>query len=117
MALFMDVHSLGEKVTLADVASAHAADLAARIGTACTLPRRPRAAARARPGQLTEREQDVLVLLAEGLSTADIAGRLVVSPRTVEHHVTAVLRKLAAPTRARAVAAARRIGALPTADA
>lgn len=74
------------------------------------LPRRPRAAARERVGQLTGREVEVLRLLAEGLSTAEIADRLVVSPRTVEHHVSAVLQKLGEPTRARAVASARRQG-------
>jgi DNA-binding CsgD family transcriptional regulator/tetratricopeptide (TPR) repeat protein len=74
------------------------------------LPRRPHAATRARPGRLTERELDVLRLLDEGLSTAQIADRLVLSPRTVEHHISAVLHKLGEPTRARAVAAARRDG-------
>ncbi|MEJ3405849.1 AAA family ATPase [Rathayibacter sp. YIM 133350] len=76
------------------------------------LPRRPRGASRTNPAQLTARELDVLGLLAEGLSTADIADRLVLSPRTVEHHIAAVLRKLDAPTRGRAVAAARRTGVL-----
>lgn len=79
---------------------------------ALELPRRPRAGNRVRIGQLTEREQDVLALLAEGLSTSDMADRLVLSPRTVEHHVSAVLPKLGEPTRARAVATARRLGAL-----
>jgi len=76
------------------------------------LPRRPRAAARERVGQLTTREFDILLLLADGLSTAELADRLVLSPRTVEHHVSSVLRKLGEPTRARAVAAARRLGVL-----
>jgi len=76
------------------------------------LPRRPRAATRERVGQLTTREFDILLLLADGLSTAELADRLVLSPRTVEHHVSAVLRKLGEPTRARAVAAARRLGVL-----
>lgn len=76
------------------------------------LPRRPRAATRERVGQLTTRELDILLLLAEGLSTADLASRLFLSPRTVEHHVSAVLHKLGEPTRARAVATARRLGVL-----
>ena len=76
------------------------------------LPRRPRAASRAHPGQLTTRELEVLRLLARGLSTADIADELVLSPRTVEHHISAVLRKLREPTRARAVAAAVAAGTL-----
>lgn len=77
------------------------------------LPRRPHARTRANPGRLTDRELEVLELLGDGLSTAEIAKRLVVSPRTAEHHIAAVLHKLAEPTRARAVAAARRGGLLP----
>jgi DNA-binding NarL/FixJ family response regulator len=46
----------------------------------------------------------VLGLMAEGLSNAEIAETLVVSRRTVDHHVSAILRKLDVPTRARAVA-------------
>ncbi len=76
------------------------------------LPRRPRGAARSNPHQLTARELGVLRLLAGGLSNADIAERLVISPRTAEHHISAVLRKLGEPTRARAVAAALRTGVL-----
>lgn len=76
------------------------------------LPRRPRDATRAHPGSLTAREHEILVLLAEGLATAQIAEHLVISPRTVEHHVSAVLRKLGEPTRARAVAAAHAGGLL-----
>ena len=52
------------------------------------------------------------MLLDRGLSTAEIAALLIVSPRTIEHHIAAVLRKLGEATRARAVAAARRLGAL-----
>ena len=76
------------------------------------LPRRPHASNRSNLAQLTGRELDVLRLLADGLSTAEIADRLVLSPRTVEHHIGAVLRKLDAPTRGRAVARANRMGLL-----
>lgn len=76
------------------------------------LPRRPRRSAQAHIGNLTTRELEVLRLLADGLSNAEIAERLVISPRTAEHHISAVLRKLNEPTRARAVATARRMGAL-----
>ena len=54
----------------------------------------------------------MLVLLADGLRNADIADRLVVSRRTVDHHVSAILRKLGVRTRGEAVAAATRIGLL-----
>jgi DNA-binding NarL/FixJ family response regulator len=45
----------------------------------------------------------VLALLTEGLTNAEIADRLVVSTRTVDHHVSAILTRLGAPTRRDAV--------------
>jgi DNA-binding NarL/FixJ family response regulator len=51
----------------------------------------------------------VLTLLTEGLRNAQIADRLVVSERTVEHHVSAVLRKLDAQSRGEAVAKAAQL--------
>jgi DNA-binding CsgD family transcriptional regulator/tetratricopeptide (TPR) repeat protein len=63
------------------------------------VPTGPREATRANPLGLTARQFEVLELLAEGLTNAEIAERLVVSPRTAEHHVAAVLTKLGAPTR------------------
>ena len=48
----------------------------------------------------------MLALLADGLTNGEIAQRLFVSTRTVDHHVSAILRKLDVPTRARAIAAA-----------
>ena len=74
------------------------------------MPRGPRATSRANPAGLTEREMEVLHALAEGLSNAEIAARLVLSEKTVGHHVSAVLRKLQEPSRWRAVATARRMG-------
>ena len=56
------------------------------------------------------RQLEVLALLADGLTNADIAQRLVLSVRTVDHHVTAVLEKLGAGSRSDAVDAARRQG-------
>jgi len=52
----------------------------------------------------------VLDLLAKGLRNAEIADRLVVSRRTVDHHVSAILRKLGARTRVEAVTSAGRLG-------
>lgn len=50
--------------------------------------------------RLTEREADVLRFVVEGLTARQIAGRLTLSPRTVENHVQHLLRKLSVPNRA-----------------
>jgi NarL family two-component system response regulator LiaR len=55
---------------------------------------------------LTEREKEMLKLMAEGLSNSDIAGRLVVSQSTVKFHVSNVLSKLGVSTRTEAVSMA-----------
>jgi DNA-binding CsgD family transcriptional regulator/tetratricopeptide (TPR) repeat protein len=74
------------------------------------VPRGPRAASRANSWGLTSREIEILDLLTEGLSNAEIAQQLVLSEKTVGHHVSAILRKLGEPTRSRASAAAIRHG-------
>ncbi|MFI5325865.1 MAG: AAA family ATPase [Candidatus Rokuibacteriota bacterium] len=66
------------------------------------LTRRPRASTRANPAGLTSRELEVLRLVAEGLRNAEIADRLFVSPKTVDHHVSALLGKLGARSRSEA---------------
>jgi DNA-binding CsgD family transcriptional regulator len=72
------------------------------------VPRGPRGAAARHPARLTDRELEVLELLARGLTNAEVAARLYLSEKTVGHHVSAILRKLDEPTRAGAVAAALR---------
>jgi DNA-binding CsgD family transcriptional regulator len=74
------------------------------------VPRGPRAATRENPAGVTARELEVLALLAAGLRNAQIAERLVISERTVDHHVSAILRKLDVRTRGEASAAAARLG-------
>jgi DNA-binding CsgD family transcriptional regulator/tetratricopeptide (TPR) repeat protein len=66
---------------------------------------------RANAGVLTAREEQVLELLAEGLSNGEIAGRLVISPRTAEHHVGNILAKLGLASRAHVAAFVLRRGA------
>ena len=62
---------------------------------------------------LTAREREVLELVADGMRNRDIAEKLVVSVRTVDHHVSAVMRKLRARTRGAAVVEARLQGLIP----
>ena len=76
------------------------------------VPAGPRRATRANRAGLTVRQMDVLRLLADGCSNAEIANRLNVSPRTADHHVSALLAKLGAASRRSAVAPARRMGVL-----
>jgi DNA-binding CsgD family transcriptional regulator len=63
------------------------------------VPQGPRETTRANAAGLTARQLEVVALLVEGLTNAEIAERLVVSQRTVEHHVAAVLAKVGATTR------------------
>lgn len=74
------------------------------------IPRGANRATASNPAALTDREVEVLTLLAEGLRNAEIAERLVVSSRTVEHHVSAILAKLGVRTRGEAGVAAARLG-------
>lgn len=75
-----------------------------------TVPRGRARSTRANPGGLTDRQLEVLRLVEAGMSNGEIAGRLVLSPKTVEHHVGAVLAKLGVSSRAEAAAAARGLG-------
>jgi len=74
------------------------------------LPRGPRSATRENAAGLTPREAEVLALLGEGLRNAEIAERLFLSARTIDHHVSAILRKLGVRTRGQAGAEAVRRG-------
>ena len=108
---------------VADVVEAHevfdrlaarpAAALAARrlreLG-ARTIPRGRRPTTRANPAGLTERELEVLHLVAAGLPNHRVAAQLFLSPRTVDHHVAAVLGKLGVSSRAEVREAAEGLG-------
>ena len=77
------------------------------------LPRGPRAATRQNPANLTVREVEVLALVTQGFRNAEIGKRLFLSEKTVDHHVSAILRKLAVRTRGQAASEAARIGLIP----
>jgi DNA-binding CsgD family transcriptional regulator len=77
------------------------------------IPRGPRPSTRTNQAGLTIRQLEVLRLMVEGLSNAEIASRLYTSPKTVEHHVSAVLAKLEVHSRAQAIGAARHLELIP----
>ena len=93
-----------------DVPAVRSAVLRERQAAGLPVPRGPRASSRANAWGLTPREIEILELLTDGLSNAELARQLYLSEKTVGHHVSAILRKLGEPTRSRAVAAARRHG-------
>ncbi len=76
-----------------------------RLGVA--VPRGPRSSTRDNPGGLTERQLDIARLLATGSTNTDIASQLVLSVRTVDHHVSTILGKLDVDSRRAAAAIIR----------
>jgi DNA-binding CsgD family transcriptional regulator len=122
----------GSRATVATVLSA-AADLAeqhvpltraiedlarrARIDLSALAEPIPREPAPERAFGLTERELDVLRLLAEGKTNTEIAAAFFISPRTVGVHVSSLLRKLDATTRVQAATVAGRAGLLEAGQA
>jgi DNA-binding CsgD family transcriptional regulator/tetratricopeptide (TPR) repeat protein len=110
-----DLESARTALLIADDLGAYAvrgAIMRDRHAAGQAVPRGPRPSSRGRTALLTTREMDVLRLVADGMSNADIATALVLSERTVGHHVSSILRKLGSSSRGRAVAAARRGGLL-----
>jgi DNA-binding CsgD family transcriptional regulator/tetratricopeptide (TPR) repeat protein len=97
-----DVDALCTALEIAD--RLDATPLAARVRARLrmlgrTAPRGPRAATRANPAGLTERQAEVLELLADGMTDGEIAERLVLSVRTVNRHVSSILDKLGVRSR------------------
>lgn len=81
-----------------------------------SIPAGARTATRAHPLGLTRREHEVLDLIVDGHTNAQIGMRLFISTKTVDHHVSAVLAKLGAPTRNIAAAEAVRLGLVSAAN-
>jgi len=81
------------------------------------VPRGPNRATAANPARLTGRQVEVLGLLAEGLTDAEIAARLSLSAKTVGHHVSALLAKLGVGSQREAAAVAHRLEVTATKDA
>jgi DNA-binding CsgD family transcriptional regulator/tetratricopeptide (TPR) repeat protein len=75
-----------------------------------SIPAGPRTATREHPLGLTRREREVLDLICARHTNAEIAGKLFISVKTVDHHVSAVLAKLDAPTRRAAATRAVKLG-------
>ena len=76
------------------------------------ISRGPRPATKSNPVRLTVRELEVLDLVHSGMRNAEIANRLFLTPKTVDHHVSAILRKLAVESRTQAAREANRLGLL-----
>jgi DNA-binding NarL/FixJ family response regulator len=78
-----------------------------------SVPSGARASTREHPAGLTRREREVLELLVDGATNEQIADRLVISVKTVDHHVSSVLSKLGVPSRRVAATEAVRLGLVP----
>jgi DNA-binding CsgD family transcriptional regulator/tetratricopeptide (TPR) repeat protein len=113
LSLLDDEESLADAIAIARALGAE--PLTRRVALrmrelGMSVPRGPRESTRGNPAGLTARQLEVLALLAGGLTNAEIADRLVVSQRTAEHHVAAVMTKLGASTRRDAARRAEELG-------
>ncbi|MET9328295.1 AAA family ATPase [Tsukamurella sp. NPDC003166] len=83
-----------------------------RAGGATVVPARRRRSTLANAAGLTSRQQEVLGLLAEGLTNDELASRLFLSAKTVDHHVSAILTRLGVVNRRDAVRRGRELGVI-----
>ena len=98
------LHDLGAKAA-AKLVRGRLKDLGMR-----QVPRGAQPTTRSNPAGLTQRQVDVLALVAAGMTNTEVAERLVISVRTVDHHVSAILGKLGVQSRRAAAPAARSLG-------
>jgi DNA-binding NarL/FixJ family response regulator len=108
-----DPDALAEALSIAEELGADA--LAPRLRRrmrelGLSVPRGPRPSTRANPVGLTSRQLEILALVGTGATNAEIARALFLTPKTVEHHVGAVMAKLHVTNRAAAVARAHELG-------
>ncbi len=103
----IEVVAAGEALLAPSVTRRLIAEFAARPDPSHPAPRL---------AELTDRERDVLALVARGLSNAEIAGHLVISPLTAKSHVRNILRKLDCHDRAALVALAYENGLVKPGD-
>jgi DNA-binding NarL/FixJ family response regulator len=104
------VHGIRILDRLGATATADRLRVALRQAGVPGVPPRPRVATRANPAGLTSRQVEVARLMARGLTNAEIAARLYISPKTADHHVSAVLDKLGVPNRRMVVVRADEFG-------
>jgi DNA-binding CsgD family transcriptional regulator len=95
----------------AEPATKHARRRLRELGVK-NIPRGPHESTRANSAGLTRREIEIAQLLSDGLRNNEIAERLFLSPKTVDHHVSAVLSKLGVKTRANVRSEVERRGLL-----
>ncbi|MEI2731878.1 MAG: helix-turn-helix transcriptional regulator [Dermatophilaceae bacterium] len=81
-----------------------------RLRGVAVVPRGPLSSTRMNPAGLTDRQLEIVRLLADGMTNAEIARQVVLSVRTVDGHVAAAFAKLGASNRRQAAARARELG-------
>lgn len=103
-------------LTLLDQLGAHATSdklkTSLRVKGMRHIPRGPRESTRSNPAYLTGRQVEILALLEGGAQNKEIADKLFISPKTVDHHISAILAKLSVNSRTKAVAEAKKLGIL-----
>jgi len=95
----------------AGAAAAYARRRLRQLGVT-SVPRGPRPSTAANPAGLSRREQEVLELVATGLTNAEMAARLFLSEKTVERHLAGIFAKLDVSSRREAVESGLRLGAI-----